>query len=68
MRAVIRTAGGREVILGDLHAGAIFGEMAAIDEAPRSASIGVLNRAVVARLSGRASSSSRRSRRSWRGG
>ncbi len=54
VRAVIRTAGGREVILGDLHAGAIFGEMAAIDEAPRSASIGVLNRAVVARLSGRA--------------
>jgi CRP/FNR family transcriptional regulator, cyclic AMP receptor protein len=52
VRAVVRTAGGREVILGDLVAGQVFGEMAAIDEAPRSASISVLNRASVVRMSG----------------
>lgn len=52
VRAVVRTAGGREVILGDLVAGQVFGEMSAIDEAPRSASISVLNRACVARMSG----------------
>ena len=52
VRAVVRTAGGREVILGDLSAGQIFGEMSAIDEAPRSANITVLNTAKVARLSG----------------
>ncbi len=51
-RAVVRTAGGREVILGDLSAGQIFGEMSAIDEAPRSANITVLNTAKVARMSG----------------
>ncbi len=51
-RAVVRTPGGREVILGDLSAGQIFGEMAAIDEAPRSANITVLNTAKVARMSG----------------
>jgi CRP-like cAMP-binding protein len=53
LRAVIRTIGGREIILGDLRGGDIFGEMAAIDDAPRSASISVLNRAVVARMSGK---------------
>jgi CRP/FNR family transcriptional regulator, cyclic AMP receptor protein len=52
VRAVVRTAGGREVILGDLVAGQVFGEMSAIDEAPRSASIAVLNRATVARMAG----------------
>jgi CRP/FNR family transcriptional regulator, cyclic AMP receptor protein len=52
VRAVVRTAGGREVILGDMKAGDIFGEMAAIDDAPRSASISVLNRALVARMGG----------------
>lgn len=52
VRAVVRTAGGREVILGDLGAGDVFGEMSAIDEAPRSASISVLNRASVARMAG----------------
>ncbi|MGL4440615.1 MAG: Crp/Fnr family transcriptional regulator [Bosea sp. (in: a-proteobacteria)] len=52
VRAVVRTAGGREVILGDLVAGQVFGEMSAIDEAPRSASVSVLNRSSVARLSG----------------
>ncbi len=43
---------GARVILGDLQAGDVFGEMSAIDEAPRSASIAVLNRALVARMSG----------------
>jgi CRP-like cAMP-binding protein len=52
VRAVVRTAGGREVILGDLGSGQVFGEMSAIDEAPRSASISVLNRASVARMAG----------------
>jgi CRP/FNR family transcriptional regulator, cyclic AMP receptor protein len=52
VRAVVRTPGGREVILGDLVAGQVFGEMSAIDEAPRSASISVLNRSSVARMSG----------------
>lgn len=52
VRAVVRTAGGREIILGDLIAGQVFGEMSAIDEAPRSASISVLNRSSVARMSG----------------
>ena len=52
LRAVVRTPGGREVILGDLSAGQVFGEMSAIDEAPRSANITVLNTARVARMSG----------------
>ncbi len=52
VRAVVRTAGGREVILGDLRPGQVFGDMSAIDEAPRSASISVLNRAIVARMAG----------------
>lgn len=52
VRVVVRNAGGREVILGDLREGAIFGEMAAIDDQPRSASITALNRSSVARMSG----------------
>jgi CRP/FNR family transcriptional regulator, cyclic AMP receptor protein len=54
VRVTVRNAGGREVILGDLHAGAIFGEMAAIDEAPRSANITALHRSTVSRMSGQA--------------
>jgi CRP-like cAMP-binding protein len=50
LRALVRTPGGREVILGDFGAGDIFGEMAAIDASPRSASISALNRSVVARM------------------
>jgi CRP/FNR family transcriptional regulator, cyclic AMP receptor protein len=54
VRVVMRNVGGREVILGDLHAGAIFGEMAAIDDAPRSANITALHSAKVSRMSGQA--------------
>jgi CRP/FNR family transcriptional regulator, cyclic AMP receptor protein len=54
VRVVVRNAGGREVILGDLHAGDIFGEMAAIDDASRSANITALYRSTVARMSGAA--------------
>jgi CRP/FNR family transcriptional regulator, cyclic AMP receptor protein len=54
VRVMVRNAGGREVILGDLQAGAIFGEMAAIDDQPRSASIAALNRSAVSRMSGSA--------------
>jgi CRP-like cAMP-binding protein len=54
VRILVRNAGGREVILGDLHSGSIFGEMAAIDDAPRSANITALFRARVARMSGAA--------------
>jgi CRP/FNR family transcriptional regulator, cyclic AMP receptor protein len=54
VRVMVRNAGGREVILGDLQAGALFGEMAAIDDQPRSANITALHRATVSRMSGRA--------------
>jgi CRP/FNR family transcriptional regulator, cyclic AMP receptor protein len=54
LRVVVRNAGGREVILGDLREGDIFGEMAAIDDQPRSANITALNRSVVSRMSGEA--------------
>jgi CRP/FNR family cyclic AMP-dependent transcriptional regulator len=39
VRALIRRSGGREVILGDIHVGEFFGELAAIDGQPRSASV-----------------------------
>jgi len=52
VRVVVRNAGGREMILGDLKSDAMFGEMAAIDDAPRSANITALNRSVVSRMSG----------------
>jgi CRP-like cAMP-binding protein len=52
VRVMVRNAGGREVILGDLGAGAMFGEMAAIDASPRSANIAALHRSTVARMSG----------------
>jgi CRP/FNR family transcriptional regulator, cyclic AMP receptor protein len=54
VRVIVRNAGGREVILGDLREGDIFGEMAAIDEATRSANITALNRSTVSRMSGAA--------------
>jgi CRP/FNR family transcriptional regulator, cyclic AMP receptor protein len=54
VRVIIRNASGREVILGDLRQGDVFGEMAAIDEAPRSANITALHRSTVSRMSGAA--------------
>src|SRR3712207_3352294 len=45
VRVVVRTPLGQEVILGDLEAGDIFGEMASIDGAPRSANVSEIGRA-----------------------
>ncbi len=42
VRVVVRTPGGREIIFGDLHDGEFFGEMAAIDDQPRSANVTAL--------------------------
>jgi len=53
VRVTIRNAGGREVILGDLAAGEIVGDMAAIDDLPRSANISAIHRSTIARMPGR---------------
>jgi CRP/FNR family transcriptional regulator, cyclic AMP receptor protein len=42
VRVLIRTAAGREIILGDLKVGQFFGELAAIDGAKRSANVTAL--------------------------
>ena len=42
--------GGRETILRDLGPGEIFGEMAALDRAPRSASVSAIEETLLARL------------------
>jgi CRP-like cAMP-binding protein len=44
VRILIRTSAGREVILADMRAGEFFGELAAIDGAPRSANVTALTR------------------------
>src|SRR5262245_9377872 len=49
-RAVIRGNGGREIILGDIGPGEFFGELAAIDGRPRSASIVAVTGATLARM------------------
>jgi CRP-like cAMP-binding protein len=54
VRVTIRNAGGREVILGDLAAGEIVGDMAAIDDLPRSANISAIHRSTIARMPGNA--------------
>lgn len=51
VRVLIQSLNGREVILADLKSGTYFGEMAAIDGLPRSASIRALTNATVARMS-----------------
>lgn len=51
VRVTVRTEGGVETILGDFAEGAFFGEMAAIDAAPRSARIVATTRARLARVS-----------------
>jgi CRP-like cAMP-binding protein len=43
VRVIVRTPAGQEVIFGDLGAGELFGEMAAIDGVPRSASVTALH-------------------------
>ena len=50
MRVVVRTPLGVEVILGDLGPGDVFGEMAAIDGAPRSANVTALHASRLCRL------------------
>jgi CRP-like cAMP-binding protein len=50
VRAVIRANGSREIILGDIGAGEFFGELAAIDGRPRSASIVAVTGAMLARM------------------
>lgn len=42
VRVLIRTRSGKEVILGDLRSGALFGELAALDSVPRSANVSAL--------------------------
>ncbi|HEY4251308.1 MAG TPA: Crp/Fnr family transcriptional regulator [Roseomonas sp.] len=44
MRVVTRSSGGHEMILNEIGAGSFFGEIAAIDNAPRSAGIVALTR------------------------
>jgi CRP-like cAMP-binding protein len=53
VRVVVRTPGGRELILDDIPAGRFFGEMSAIDAAPRSASVTALYRSRICRMPGR---------------
>jgi CRP/FNR family transcriptional regulator, cyclic AMP receptor protein len=50
-RVVIHSAEGKAVVFGDLQAGAIFGEIAAIDRRPRSASVEALEPCTIASLS-----------------
>lgn len=54
VRIQVRTPGGREFILTDVGVGRFFGEMAAIDGAPRSACVTALHRTRLARISGAA--------------
>jgi len=54
VRVVVRTPLGQEVILGDLDAGDLFGEMASIDGAPRSANVSTLRPTRLCRLPARA--------------
>jgi CRP/FNR family transcriptional regulator, cyclic AMP receptor protein len=50
VRALIRTDGVRDVILGDIAGGEFFGELAAIDSQPRSASVVAMTGATLARM------------------
>ncbi|MCK8786623.1 Crp/Fnr family transcriptional regulator [Roseomonas sp. NAR14] len=54
VRVIVRTASGQEVILNDLGAGDFFGELAAIDGAPRSANVTALHRSRVCLVRGAA--------------
>jgi CRP/FNR family transcriptional regulator, cyclic AMP receptor protein len=50
VRVLVRTPLGQEVILGDLGPGDVFGEMAAIDGAPRSANVTALHASRLCRM------------------
>ena len=50
VRVLIRTAAGKDVILRDIGPGEFFGELAAIDGQPRSASIVATHRCLVAQM------------------
>jgi CRP-like cAMP-binding protein len=50
-RATIYSKSGKQVTFGDIHAGGIFGEIAAIDGKPRSASVEASSRCTVAAMS-----------------
>lgn len=52
VRALYRGPSGREVILGELHEGDLFGELAAIDEVGRSANVTALCRSELGKMSG----------------
>lgn len=52
VRILVRTPGGKEVILTDMHAGQYFGELAAIDGTPRSANVTALTRCEMCIVSG----------------
>lgn len=54
VRVQVRTPGGRELILTEVRAGEFFGDMSAVDGAPRSAAVTALHRTRLARLSGAA--------------
>ena len=51
VRVLIRTRSGKEVILGEMRAGAVFGELAALDGIPRSANVTGLTRGEVCTMS-----------------
>jgi CRP-like cAMP-binding protein len=51
VRVLIRTRSGKEIILGEMRAGALFGELAALDGIARSANVTALTRGEVCTMS-----------------
>lgn len=51
VRVLIRTRSGKEIILGEMRAGALFGELAALDGVARSANVTALTRGEVCTMS-----------------